>query len=101
MSVIVRPKQLYGYRGHHYPAWRGVKIGRYVWGVYHVYSSKAGAEKGLRGLKMGLLSRKLLSRKGSAALRMVKTVRGWAVVQLSPFEQFRVKAADPRLYVAG
>ncbi len=95
MAVTVRPKHLYGYRGHHYPAWRAVIIGKYAWGVFKFYKAKASAEKALRGLKMGQSRRTPY-----AVTRMVKTVRGWAVVQRSPTGPYRTLAANPNLYLA-
>ncbi len=95
MVVAVGAKHLYGYKGHHYAAWRAVIIGKHAWGVFKFYASKASAEKALRGLKMGQSRRT-----PHADTRIAKTVRGWAVVQLSPPGPYRTLATDPHLFLA-
>jgi hypothetical protein len=85
--AAAKAKPLYVYQGH--PGIYFVKFGQYAFQVYKFFTSKHNAEAGLVWLRVHL--------KTAAPAHVVKTVRGWAVVQL-PRAPFRVKSTDKALY---
>ena len=85
--MVVKVKQLYGYKG--YPHAKFVKFGEYAHQVYKFFASKHNAESGLEWVKRSF--------KTAGPARVVKTTRGWAVVQLAK-AGYRVKSTDKNLY---
>ena len=81
-------KQLYGYKG--YPHAKFVKFGQHAHQIYKFFASKRNAENGLARLRRSF-------GKSAAPARVVKTTRGWAVVQLAR-AGYRIKSTDKNLY---
>jgi len=93
----VTTRRLYKYIGS--PNLWFVKLGEYAWGVYRFYVRRASADKACRNLMLNHPSQRarLSPTPGQWRARVVKTSRGWAVVQLGN-KGYRTKSTDPNLY---
>jgi len=73
------------HREESHPNYPYVSIGNKAWGVYHVYSSKSNAQKGMKKL-YGYWP----SMRGVTHFKVVKVEKGYALVQL-PKEGYQKK----------